>query len=203
MIILLIFFSLAQVPRTREVREMSKLLIAVGTESALKLRAVEAAFEALSMDIEIEIQGIKAESNVPDQPFGFDKIIEGATNRAQSAMKQLPAASLGIGIESGLVEINGLWYDPPCVVVSDINSGHATASVAFGALFPIPSWVIQYIRAKDTELGHVVQKLSGGGEKDPHDYFSKKSMKREQVIEHAVLCALTPVFCPDRYMPYR
>ena len=170
--------------------------VVVGTESALKLRAVESALNTLALNA--VVQGRKTESGVPDQPVGFEQIQIGASSRAAEALAYLKV-DLGIGIESGLVQVDGSWYDPPCVAVL---TKEGAASVAFGAFLPIPAWAVEEIRAKNTELGHVVQRRAGGGEKDPHIYFSNKSVKREQVIEQAVLCALSPIICAARYQEH-
>jgi inosine/xanthosine triphosphatase len=171
------------------------LIVAVGTTSDLKMRAVNGAFSTLQNQDRFRIQGVDAKSGVSNQPFGFKEIKEGATNRALNAIEML-GAPIGIGIESGLVEINGEWYDPPCVAVVFPNR---QISVAYGACFPIPSWIVEEIKKRSSELGMVVQELANGGEKDPHNYFSEKSIKRDLVIQEAVTCALVPYIYQHRY----
>ncbi len=172
--------------------------IGVGTASALKLRAVQRAFERLNPvfhEIAAEIRPTEVESIVPVQPFGFATIVRGATHRATTA-RQYHQADLGIGIENGLVEIESNWYDPPCVVVVDKDG---LVGSAFGALFPIPYRMVHEVKTKHTELGNIVQAAAGGGEKDPHKWLSEGEVNRDEIIVQAILCALAPLRHADRY----
>lgn len=169
-------------------------IVAVGTESALKIRAVKAAFEGFGQ--EVIIFSCKAESGVGIQPVGTEEMENGATNRAQWAQQQYPDADLYIGIESGLVQQNWQWFDPACVVVLTCGGGHF---VAFGAYFPIPTWMAKQTINEKTELGEVVKKLAGGGEKDPMKYLSAGTIPREQLLAQAIQCALTPFLHAQRY----
>jgi inosine/xanthosine triphosphatase len=160
--------------------------VAVGTESALKLRAVETVCKSL-MRYPFEIIARKAASGVSIQPVGVEEMERGASNRAQAAWDAVENPGAAIGIESGLIQRNGRWFDQACVVVLGSNGGR---SVAFGAEFPIPRDIAEQTLAEKSELGEVIKKRGYNGEKDPMHYLSGGKLKREDFLVQAIQCAL-------------
>ncbi len=169
--------------------------VAVGTTSDLKRGAVVGAFIKLRLP-NVDVLLSDTSSGIPDQPFGTEEMEVGARNRAQGAFEIHPDVDISIGIENGIVKINRQWFDPTCVVVLTASG---RSSVAFGAYFPIPSWMVDKVEVEDTELGHVIQKLAGGGEKDPMKYLSGDGVPRQELLSQAVLCALAPILNLGRY----
>ena len=162
--------------------------IAIGTASELKIRACEKALE--KFDIGGELVSTKTESGVADQPFGFGEITTGAKNRAEAALKNVENAELGIGIENGLIHIEEIdqWFDMPCICILQKNGGE---SIAFGAGYDIPLEMIERIKSENIELGKIIQLLDRNAEKDPIAYFSGGKLKREEIIQQAIECALS------------
>lgn len=169
--------------------------VIVGTESALKLRAVEAALSALGFHV--KPIGCKAESNVNVQPIGKKEMETGAINRAQHARLLHPSANLYIGIESGLVYELNRWYDSACTVV--IAGNNNTPHIAFGAHFPIPVWMVMQVVRRNSGLGTIIRELAGGGEKDPMKWLSGSTILREQLLSQAVHCALVQILYAERF----
>lgn len=71
------------------------MIIVVGTTSALKVKAVQAAFE------DATVIGVKTSSGVPEQPLE-EETEQGAKNRLSEAKRLHPDADLYIGIENGI-----------------------------------------------------------------------------------------------------
>lgn len=181
---------------TKEMEKlMTKIMAAVGSESGPKLRAVHAAF--VSLGYETEVLGFKAESGINQQPGNLAEMEEGAGNRALWASKECPDAQFYIGIENGLVLQNGVWYDPACVI---ILTPEGQRSVAFGAFFPMPTWLAEeaLLDKTTTDVGVIVQTLAGG-EKDTMKYLSEGTVPREELLVQAIQCALVPIRFPNRY----
>ena len=168
--------------------------VVVGTESALKIRAVTSVLETLG--IKASIVPCKADSGAGIQPVGTRIMENGARGRVRHARELHPNANLYIGIENGLVHQNDRWFDPTCVfaLTSDRRE-----SIAFGAFFPIPDWMAERTLEQKSELGEIIKELAGGGEKDPMLYLSEGSVPREQLLSQAIHCALAPIFFPHRY----
>ena len=172
--------------------------IAIGTTSELKIRACK---EALSkLGIESELLAVKAQSVVPDQPFGFEQITQGAKNRAVEALKLTENADFSIGIENGLAKVDeiGQWFDIPCVC---IVTKEGDESYSFGSAYFVPDWMIDKIKEENTELGFIIQELDGEAEKDPIGYFSSGKFKREEILTQAIICALVKVIKKEKYNP--
>ncbi len=180
-------------------------ILAVGTKSPIKLRAVTTALERMRTNMTeagkpfgFELIPTEVQSVVPAQPIDFFQTIKGAEHRAQAACLAHDRATHGIGIESGLISIDvtQTYFDPPCVMIYERSSKHFYP--AFGAFFPIPSGIVRGIREKGSELGYEVQNRAQGGEKDPHKWFSNGLVSRDEVVVQAILCAATPLLYPER-----
>lgn len=83
----------------------------VGTLNPAKLRAVEMAAKAMFPQEEIEVIGQPVNSLVRDQPMDDKETIAGALNRARAVKDLHPASNYWIGIEGGLQEINGIYFE--------------------------------------------------------------------------------------------
>ena len=168
--------------------------IAAGTTSALKIRAIESAL--VRFGLQAEVVGYTVSSGVSDQPFGFDQIVAGAGARAKAALGE-SGAEMAIGIENGLVEIDGRHFDIPCVVVV---TGKGDESMSFGSALFVPEWIIERIKIEDMEFGHVIQDISGVDEKDPQKYLSNGEIKREEMITQAIVLAMNKIINANKYL---
>lgn len=172
------------------------MIIAVGTTSSLKLRAVQNAF--IRAGITVEVTGYKVRSGVPKQPFSEKEITTGATNRAKNAIEKDVNAYCGIGIESGIA-IKGTKYFAlaACTIVNKVG---AVIGESFSAAVETPEKVINFIKSKDSESGVAAQKFGGITEKDPLLWYTGNRMTREKILEDAVFLALCKEFLnPEAY----
>jgi inosine/xanthosine triphosphatase len=188
------------------VKALSELrLVRVGSTNPPKLEGVRAALAALSCDVTVE--GIDLESGVPDQPLGFEEIVEGARNRAEGA-RRCGTCDLGVGYEDGLVAIpepGGSWFNIGCAAVSDgvrislgLSSGFSyppeCSRRAVEERRPIGALFDHFWRQHrgdsrapaQLSIGNV-GKLTGG------------ALTRAEYTRNAVICALTPFIHPDLY----
>lgn len=95
----------------------------LGTKNAAKIRGVQAAF----VDVQAALQApdlaladtwtCQVDTGVSDEPWGFPSTVQGAQNRAQAAYARLmsgatPAGgvTLGIGVESGFIEVAAITF---------------------------------------------------------------------------------------------
>jgi non-canonical (house-cleaning) NTP pyrophosphatase len=181
------------------------LIVAVGTKSALKVRAVEAALKQLQErgikelgDLAFspwELRTGETDSGIPAQPFGLQQMFTGALNRAR-ASREMHDAHIGIGIENGLIDAS-VGDDRPAVAV--VYPRWQVMGLSVSAALPIPSAMVRDVREQNSELGVIVQKRAGGGEKDPHKFLSKGVLDRESIITQAVLSAFAVVINADEY----
>jgi inosine/xanthosine triphosphatase len=94
-------------------------VVRVGSTNPPKLAGVRAALAPFAPGAAVE--GLVAESGVPDQPVGFAEIARGARNRARAARECEPC-DLAVGYEDGLVSLPDVavgWFNVGCAAVTD------------------------------------------------------------------------------------
>jgi inosine/xanthosine triphosphatase len=94
------------------------MIVAVGSVNPVKVAAVQTAFAAVFPEENITVKPADVESGVAAQPMSDRESIRGATTRAKKALK-LIQADFGVGLEGGLQQINGRWFDCGWMVVVD------------------------------------------------------------------------------------
>lgn len=92
--------------------------VAVGSHNPVKIEAVRIAFSTVWPDEHWEVFGTAVSSGVADQPMSDEESIRGAGNRARAA-REISRADWGVGLEGGLHEINGQYFDCGWVTVID------------------------------------------------------------------------------------
>ncbi len=103
--------------------------VRVGSANRPKVAAARAALRPFAP--EALVSGVAVDSGVPEQPVGFEEIARGAGNRARAALASAegPRAQLGIGIEDGLVALEGglAALGEQAARVTSGESGHPSA----------------------------------------------------------------------------
>lgn len=168
--------------------------IAIATNSALKIRALENALKVLHIDAEILHD--KTSSGVAEQPFGYEEISQGAHNRLMECKKKFDP-DIAVAVESGLVSIGGSYFDIGCVrLISRDNK----ESMAFSSGYFVPDWMAKEVKEKDSDIGIVAKRLSGGEDKDPLGYFSGHLIRREDSLSQAIVLAFVKLLNDDKYI---
>jgi inosine/xanthosine triphosphatase len=122
--------------------------VAVGSKNPVKIAATKEAFKKLFPEEQWEVIGIEVASGVPDQPMSDEESISGARNRAIKSMKELDT-DYGVGLEGGLQEISGHWFDNGWIVVVDKNGNEGVGSTV---KMPTPAKLMELIY-QGIELG--------------------------------------------------
>lgn len=188
--------STPDVAKAATARKRDDYTVVVGSESKIKLQAVEEALDSLGL-VAVNIMSFNSNSFVSQRPVGYADIQKSARNRATQALLSRSDARFGIGIESGLMSRDSKqWFDVTMVSIANISSFHFDV---MSALLPIPGPIAIRCVHGGEELGPVIQELSGGGEKDPHTYFSRGLISRKDVIRDAVRMALLPIVNSSLY----
>jgi inosine/xanthosine triphosphatase len=107
-----------------------KYTIHVGSENPVKLAAVEECLQELH-GIDFSLSGIDVDSQVNEQTQSFTETIEGATNRAQTALQ---TADFAIGLEDGIFQIpgqEGTYMNICACVITNGTVTHHGCSSAF------------------------------------------------------------------------
>ncbi|GAU09334.1 inosine/xanthosine triphosphatase [Desulfoplanes formicivorans] len=126
--------------------------IILGSHNPVKLQAVKEVMKTIPGLASAEIQAVKADSGVPDQPRGFEETILGARNRAREAFCH---GDWGIGLESGIIPVpltrTGFMNLTACVIFDG-----TTAYTGLGPAFELPEKVVEHVTVRGLELDQAV-----------------------------------------------
>ena len=130
--------------------------VAVGSRNPVKIAAVRAVLARVAPPAVVE--GHAVASEVPDQPWGDEETIRGARTRARAALAADPAATMGVGIEGGVVALasGDVMSNAWAVVVDREGREGVGGSLAM----PLPPRVARLLR-DGMELGHAMDALTG------------------------------------------
>ena len=166
--------------------------VLIGTKNPGKIEGAKRAFENYFEDV--EVVGVKAESNVSDQPVGKETLL-GATNRVDNLMKYAKENNIDadyfVAIESGINNDLGFWA---ITNVAVIKNAKGEVGVGASESFPVPKKYVDSI-IKDT-LAPIMDMLfeksdlrssTGGIGLLTHDILTRIDLNT-----HAFVMALTP-----------
>lgn len=170
--------------------------IAVGSKNPVKIQAVKQAFEKVWPDEVWHVEGTDVDSGVPDQPMSDSESIKGATNRATRALRALNP-NFAVGLEGGIQEIDGKYFDCGWVVVKDKEGNIGVGS---SVRMIVPKKMMKLIR-EGYELGDVDDKIFGlENTKHGSGHFglmTKDAITRTHGYTDGVIAALTLFIHPD------
>ncbi|OGZ01982.1 MAG: inositol monophosphatase [Candidatus Liptonbacteria bacterium RIFCSPLOWO2_01_FULL_53_13] len=84
---------------------MKKIIVA--STNPVKINAVTDGFIRMFPEEQFEVEGKTVPSGVGAQPMSSDEALQGATNRAEHASKEIPHADYWVGSEAGVEDIDG------------------------------------------------------------------------------------------------
>ncbi|MBH0230190.1 DUF84 family protein [Halobacillus yeomjeoni] len=153
--------------------------IYVGSQNPTKIDSVKRVFS------EYEVIGMDVESKVAAQPFSDDETLEGAINRARECAF-FDKCDLGIGLEGGVMEIEGDLYLCNWGALVDSKENVYTAS---GARIPLPDEIKADLE-KGKELGEVMDEFANKNDVRKNEgaigIFTNGSIQREEMFTHVV-----------------
>jgi non-canonical (house-cleaning) NTP pyrophosphatase len=83
----------------------SVMIAVVGSRNPVKIAAARAVLSRVYGE-GVQVEACSVQSCISDQPWGAEETLRGALNRALAALS-VDGASLGVGLEGGLVEVDG------------------------------------------------------------------------------------------------
>lgn len=169
----------------------------VGSQNPVKIAAAEAVIQRI-YDAEVQVEALAVDSGVSAQPWGDDETRRGAINRARAVLRRTDA-TLGIGFEGGLLEVNGDIYTSAWCAVAHENG---SLGIAGGENLLLPPRVVAELRV-GKELGRAVDAVTGehntkhkGG---AIGAFTDGCLSRQRAYEHLLILALARFLSPGYY----
>lgn len=182
--------------------------VCVGSTNEPKLDAVRSAFEPYAPLV--EVAGLDVPSGVPEQPVGWDEIVEGARNRASLACASEPC-DLGVGLEDGLVALPDAEGEPRHLNVGCAAIAHAGRFwLGFSSGFAYPLACTEPAVRDRAPIGSLFDRLweeRRGAVVTPDaartlgniGKLTLGVLPRGEYTRHAVLCALVALIHGDLY----
>lgn len=169
----------------------------VGSKNPVKIDAAREVLRRWHGD-DVWVEGVRVESGVSDQPWGDEETLRGALNRAKAALV-VEGATLGVGLEGGLIEINGRVFTCAwCAVVR----ADGTTGVAGGANLLLPSSAAEAVH-DGAELGPTMDALTGlqntKHRQGAIGILTQGYLDRQSAYEHILTLALARLLSPAYY----
>jgi non-canonical (house-cleaning) NTP pyrophosphatase len=165
--------------------------ITVGTKNQSKVTIVSDIMTEFLPNEKLNIQGIDIPSGVPDTPRG-EETKQGALNRASAAAKQ-EGATYGVGIESGLVDRYGVWFEEAWACI--VFNGRSYYGYSSG--LPIPRYVLKTMQRDDIEHGQAMRQirkeLNQFDDRDTWGTYSGKLILRDISLQEALRNAIVQI----------
>ena len=145
---------------------------------------------------------VEVPSGVLPQPSTLEETIRGALNRATNALRLVPEAEEGVGIESGLTKlpIMDVYVDVTVAVIVDRGG---RASVGLSPAFQVPPTLAEFALRNGKDLSEAVREALGiadiGRREGLIGLLTRGAVVRRDLNEYAVTMALVPRLNPQHY----
>jgi inosine/xanthosine triphosphatase len=171
------------------------MIVAVGSLNLAKIEATRLAFVALRPGQIQDVRGYEVSSGVAAQPMTDAQAIRGARNRAVGAIA-LAECDYGVGIEGGLQQTEGSWFNSGWAVVVDRGGREGVGS---SLRMQVPLALMELVLAGQ-ELGEACDLVFGRSDAKRAEGFvglmTGNAIHRTGALCDAVIAAFTPFLHP-------
>ncbi|WP_324716634.1 inosine/xanthosine triphosphatase [Carboxydochorda subterranea] len=173
--------------------------VAVGSTNPAKVEAVRQVLRELFGE-RVALVGVDVPSGVSPQPLSWDETLRGARGRAEGALREVPEATWGVGVEGGVhLEPDGRGW---LVTIAAVADRRGRISHGEGLRLLLPDRMVEALRSGQ-ELARVVDAHFPGGdarvEPGAVGYLTRGLITRTQLVRVAVVAALAPRLFPELY----
>lgn len=169
----------------------------VGSRNPVKIAATREVLRRVLGD-DVQVEGVRVDSRVSRQPWGDEETLRGALNRAEAALA-VGGATLGVGLEGGLVEIDGRVFT--CAWCAVARSDGAIG-MGGGANLLLPLSAAEAVRS-GAELGPTMDTLTGLRNTKQRQgaigILTRGYLDRQSAYEHILTLALARLLSPVLY----
>ncbi len=173
------------------------MLVAVGSTNPVKVEASRRAFTKFFEAV--EVTPIDVPSGVKPFPTSESETVHGAINRVHNTVDEVPEAEYAVGIESGIVEVDGVKFVRTYAAV--LHEG--VLGIGGSAAYEAPEPILSRIEPGTDASKRVID--SALGRKDVLDkegvvgVLTQGRLDRSSILRDAIVCALTRFVSPKYY----
>ena len=167
--------------------------VVVASTNPVKINTTKLAFESVFPEQEFAFEGVKAPSNISDQPLSDTETFQGACNRIRNAKVLAPGADFYVGLEGGVEDTDGDLHEFAWIVVESSSGKTGKGKTATFIAPPIFRKLVLEDKKEMGVAGDIVfgesnskQKMGGIG------LLTKGIIDRTELYRHAVVSALIP-----------
>ncbi len=133
------------------------ITVAVGSKNPNKIRGTELAFRLAGF--RVRVISTEPPNDLSPEPIGLSEIINGAIKRARYAINVVSNAEFGVGIEAGIIKIEGFNEGVDVTIATVIDrDGEVTLGMSPG--FMVPRRFMKEV-LQGVELNEVVSRYYG------------------------------------------
>ena len=181
--------------------QLQNTQVIVGSLNPVKIEATRIAFTRVWPEQNWIVNGCAVPSGVSAQPMSFTETIRGARNRAVNALSTSAASLYTVGIEGGLQQIEGQWYDFGWIIIRD-RAGNEGIGATIG--MAVPPRMIEMIQ-QGMELGDVIDIVfEKQNSKQVNGHFglmTHDALTRSAAYADGVVSALSHFIQPNLFAP--
>ena len=170
----------------------ASMSIVVASQNPVKISAVRQAFAGQFPSADLDITAVDVESGVSDQPDSDEETRQGARRRAKEAQSVHPDADFSVGLEGGVLSVDGQLMAFAWMVV--MNRKGAIGEARTGTL-PLPP-AVQELVADGIELGEandrVFSTINSKQQGGAFGLLTGGRYTREDIYRQALVFALIP-----------
>jgi inosine/xanthosine triphosphatase len=181
---------------------MIEVIWAVGTTNKAKMACVSDTVVKVFPSHRHSVLPANVSSAVSAQPMSASETKAGAHHRAAEALRLVPEAQFGVGLEGGIEKIDGDYFECGWMCVIERSSGRT--GWGSSARFQMSMKLMRPIMEDGMELAQVMDKLTG-----EHDVRSNLGamgvltggyLGRAEAYSHGLMFALAPFLSDqDKY----
>ncbi len=174
--------------------------VIIASTNPVKTEAVRLGFSQMFRGVNFEFNGVKALSNVSDQPLSDRETLLGAMNRVTHAKEFSPVADFYVGLEGGVEDVNGELHEFAWIYIQASNGKIGKGKTA---TFMAPPIFRKLVLENGKEIGEASdivfgeanskQKMGAAG------LLTKGVIDRAELYRHGVVFALVPFINEDIY----
>jgi len=177
---------------------MKKIIVA--SKNPVKLNATLTGFQRMFPNEEFGVEGVAADSGVPDQPMSDSETLQGAQNRVANARTSHPEADYWVGLEGGIENRNS---DMEAFAWMVVQSKDGLTGKGKTGVFFLPPEIARLINsgmelgeADDIVFNKKNSKQSGGA----IGILTDNAIDRTGYYTEAIMFALIPFKNPALYI---
>jgi len=169
-----------------------KVTIAIASKNPNKVRGVRKAAARLFGSRGAKVVAVDVDSGVSEQPFG-EETLRGAINRTKAIARKVEECDYAVGLESGIFELGGRFFDVQWCAVLHSGTVHMGCSMGF----EVPAKEAERLKARKITLSELYYEVTGdreiGVKEGVIGHLSGGLLKRSMMAEQAFMCAMIPL----------